>query len=88
MFAAGVCILFQMNGVFCLSVVVLFGVLSRPTQNGLTMLLSRHSGNLSRNEFTRNSSGSTQPQSSQLAEPLWIDPGIRNGISVRDLISS
>ena len=27
-------------------------------------------------------------QSSQLAEPLWTDPGIKSGISVRELISS
>ena len=38
------------------------------------------------NELTSNSSGNTQPQSSQLAEPLWTDPGIKSGISVRELI--
>ena len=32
-------------------------------------------GNLAGNELTRNSSGNTQSQSSQLAEPLWTDPG-------------
>ena len=32
--------------------------------------------------------GNIRPQSSQLAEPLWTDPGIMNGISVRDLIST
>ena len=31
-------------------------------------------GNLSGNELTRNWSGNTHPQSSQLAEPLWDDP--------------
>ena len=31
-------------------------------------------------------SGNAQPQSSQLAEPLWTDPGLKNGISVSDLI--
>ena len=45
-------------------------------------------GNLSENELTRNSSGNTWPQSSQLAEPLWTDPGLRNGISVCNLIST
>ena len=30
----------------------------------------------------------TQPQSSQLAEPLWTDPGIKNEISVHELIST
>ena len=28
-----------------------------------------------------------RPQSSQLAEPLWTDPGLKSGISVRQLIS-
>ena len=44
-------------------------------------------GNLSGNELTRNSSGNTRSQSSQLVEPLWTDPGLKSGISVRDLIS-
>ena len=35
-----------------------------------------------------NSSGNTQSQSSQLAEPLWIDPGLKSGISSRELIST
>ena len=38
--------------------------------------------NLSGNELTRNSSGYAQPQSSQLAQPLWTDPGLQSGISV------
>ena len=42
-------------------------------------------GNLSGNELTRNLSGNTQPQSSQLTEPLWTDPGMQSGISVREL---
>ena len=42
---------------------------------------------LSGNELTRNFSWNTRPQSSQLAEPLWNDPGLRSGIRVRDLIS-
>ena len=45
-------------------------------------------GNLSGNELTRNSSGHTQSQSSQLAEPLWTDPGLKSGISLRQLIST
>ena len=32
---------------------------------------------LSGNELTRNLSGNIRPQSSQLAEPLWTEPGIR-----------
>ena len=43
-------------------------------------------GNLSENELTRNSSGNTRSQSSQLAEPLWTDPVLKSGISVRELI--
>ena len=39
-------------------------------------------GNLSGNKLTRNSSGNTQPQLSQLSEPLWTDPGPKSGISV------
>ena len=45
-------------------------------------------GNLSGNELTRNLSGNTRLQSSQLAEPLWTDPGLKSGISVRLLIST
>ena len=44
--------------------------------------------NLSGNKLTCNSSGNTWPQLSQLAEPLWTDPGIRSGISVRKPIST
>ena len=33
-------------------------------------------------------SGNTRSQSSQLAEPLWTDPGLNSGISVRELIST
>ena len=35
-------------------------------------------GNLSENELTRNSSGNTRLQASQLAEPLWTDPGLKS----------
>ena len=40
-----------------------------------------------KSELTHNSSGNTQPQSSQLAEPLWTDPGLMSGLSVGELIS-
>ena len=33
-------------------------------------------------------SGNNRPHLSQLAEPLWTDPGIKSGISVRELIST
>ena len=53
------------------------------------MPLSKHSvGTYQKNELTRNSSGNTQLQSSQLAEPLWTNPGVKSGISVRKLIST
>ena len=45
-------------------------------------------GNLSENELTCNLSGNIRSQSSQLAEPLWTDPGIKSGIGVRELISN
>ena len=45
-------------------------------------------GNLSGNELTLNSSGNTQSQSSQLAEPLWTNPGLESGISLRELTST
>ena len=41
-------------------------------------------GNLSGNELTRNSSGNTRSQSSQLAEPLWTDPSLKSGMSVHE----
>ena len=40
------------------------------------------------NELTGNSSGNTRSQSSQVAEPLRTDPGLKSGISVRELIST
>ena len=43
---------------------------------------------LSGNELTRNFSGNTRLQSSQLADPPWTDPGLKGGISVRELIST
>ena len=45
-------------------------------------------GKLSGNEITRNSSGNTRPQSSQLSEPLWVDLGLKSGNSGRDLLST
>ena len=40
------------------------------------------------NELKRNSLGNPRPQSPHLAEPLWTDPVLKSGISVRDLIST
>ena len=57
------------------------------SRSGLTMLSGHSVGTYQRNELTRKSSGNTRPQSSQLAEPLWTDPGVKSGISVHELIS-
>ena len=52
-------------------------------------MLSKHGvGTYQGNELTRNSSGNTQPQLSQLAEPLWTDPGLNSGIGVCQLITT
>ena len=61
--------------------------LTQRSRSGLTIPLSRQCGSLSGNELTRNSSGNTRSQSSQLGEPLRTDPGLKSGISVRELIS-
>ena len=45
-------------------------------------------GNLSRHELTCNLQGNTRARSSQLAEPLWTNPGLKSGISVCKLIST
>ena len=63
--------------------------LTQRCRSGLTMPLSRPSvGTYQENELTRKWSGNTRPQSSQLAEPLWTDPGVKSGISVLKLIST
>ena len=52
-------------------------------------MLSRHTmGTYQRNKLTRNSSGNARPQSSEPAEPLWTDSGIKNGIGVHEMIST
>ena len=43
---------------------------------------------LSGNVLTCNLSGKIRPQSSQIAESLWTDPGIKSGINVCDLVST
>ena len=45
-------------------------------------------GRLHLNELTHSLSGNTRPQSSQLSQPLWTDPGVESGISVRELMST
>ena len=44
--------------------------------------------NLSGDELTLNLSGNTRPQLSQLAEPLWTDPGVLSEICVRELFTT
>ena len=57
--------------------------------SGLTMPLSGHSvGTYQGNEPTCNLLWHIQPQLSQLSEQLWTDPGLKSGISVRELIST
>ena len=57
--------------------------LTQRSRSGLTMPLSRHVREPIRKQLTRNSS-----KSSQLAEPLWTDSGIKSGISLCELIST
>ena len=62
--------------------------LTQQSQSGLTMLSKHSVGAYQGNKLTSNSSGNTQPQSSQLTEPLWTDPGLKSGIGVHKLIST
>ena len=63
--------------------------LTQRSRSGLIMLLCTHSvGTYMGNVLTRNSSGNARLQSSQLAEPMWTTPGLKNGIGVRELISN
>ena len=49
-------------------------------------MLFRHSvRTCQENGLTCNSSRNARPQSSQFAEPLWTDPGLKSGISVLEL---
>ena len=45
-------------------------------------------GSLSGNKLTRNLSENTQLKSSQLAEPLWTDPGLKSVSSLCEQIST
>ena len=62
--------------------------LTKRSRIGLTILLPRQCGDLSRNELTHNLSGNIRPQSSRLADPLWTDPDVKSGIGMRELIST
>ena len=54
--------------------------LAQRSRSELTMLSKNSVAIYQGNELTRNSSGNTRSQSSQLAEPLWTDPGVKSGI--------
>ena len=57
-----------------------------PSRSGLSMQLSRHSvGTCPEMNSHATLSGNTRPQSSQLAEPQWTVPGLKNWINVREL---
>ena len=59
--------------------------LTQRSRSGLTMPLARHRVGICQET---SSAGNTQPQSSQLTEPLWTDPGLDSGISMCELIST
>ena len=58
--------------------------LTKRSRSGLTMSLSRHSVGIYHKPGPQAQGG----QSSQPAEPLWTDPGLKSGISVNELIST
>ena len=61
--------------------------LTQRSLSGLIMPLSRHSVGTYRETSSQATHRGTLTHSSQLAEPLWTDPGLKSGISVRELIS-
>ena len=60
--------------------------LTQQSWSGLTALFRRNFWTSQGNELTCNLSGNTHPQLSQLAEPLWTDPGQKSGIDACKLI--
>ena len=50
------------------------------------MPLCRHSAGIYQETSSHATRQGTQPP--QLAEPLWTDPGLKSGISARELIST
>ena len=61
--------------------------LTKRSRSGLTMPLSSYSVGTYHKPGPQ-AQGNNRPQSSQLAEPLWTDPGLKSGISVNELIST
>ena len=63
--------------------------LAQRSQNGLTMPLSRHSvGSYQETSSHVTRKGTLGHSRLRLAEPLWTDPGLKSGISIRELIST
>ena len=58
--------------------------LTQRNRIGLTTLSRHRVGTYQENKFTRNPLRNARPQSSQLAMPLWTDPGLECGIGVHD----
>ena len=63
--------------------------LAQRSQNGLTMPLSRHSvGSYQETSSHVTRKGTLGHSRLRLAEPLWTEPGLKSGISIRELIST
>ena len=62
--------------------------LTQQSQSGLTMPRSRHSVRTNQETNSHTTHQGILSQSFQLAEPLWTDPSLRSGISLRKLIST
>ena len=62
--------------------------LSKRSRSGLTMPLFRHSEGTYQETSSHTTRQGTLGQSSQVADPLWTDPGVKSGISVCELIST
>ena len=63
-------------------------VTPKHARSGLTMPLTRHSVGTYQETSSHATRQEILGQSSQLAEPLWTDSGLKSGISVRELIST
>ena len=62
--------------------------LTQQSRSGLTMPLSRHNVGTYPETSSHTTCQDTFVLSSQPAQPLWADPGRKNGISMRELVST
>ena len=63
--------------------------LTQQSQSGLSMWLSKHRvGTYPETSLHATCQGKFGHRQTQLTEPLWPDPGIKSGISLRELIST